>query len=152
MRAIKTLEHSLVPFNSILERAIEGRGYRMFAKLTMMDDFVDGFQLHQGHCPDPQSLRAFLKSHHLECLPLRRKGGPGYYFGQQIAGPFTADFTLQALISTTEAMRSPTLNPHNSTDHALIGQVDIARDIRGTFYAQGAFRNKYRELKKELER
>ena len=82
MKVVTALEASLLPFDNIVARALLGKGYPEFSKLLTMDDFVDGFQVHQGHCPDPRSLRALLKSHHLECLPLRPKGGPGYYFGQ----------------------------------------------------------------------
>ena len=81
MKVVKSLEASLVSFDSIMRRALVGRSYHEFSRLTAIDDFIDGFQLHQGHCSDPKSLRALLKSHHLECLPLKRKGDSGYYFG-----------------------------------------------------------------------
>ena len=43
MQAIKHHESSLVTFSSVIERAIMGRGYHKFSKLTAIDDFVDGF-------------------------------------------------------------------------------------------------------------
>lgn len=76
----------------------------MFTRLLKVSDFSDGFVVCQGHTDSPSKLKAFLKSHLLECLPLHRTKDDGYFFAQQAQGPFSIEFTVTALQNVVRDM------------------------------------------------
>ena len=96
----------LVPFKSVITKALAGRSYHEFNSLQRVGDFVDGFRIHRGGFLSMQTLQAQLKSHHLECLPLRRTKMSEYVFGQQLHGPHTIPFTIKALCDVAKTIRN----------------------------------------------
>ena len=89
-----------------MNECIKGSSRTVFMKLLKVSDFSDGFVIYQGHTDSPTKLKAFLKSHLLECLPLHKTKDDNYFFAQQAQGPFTIEFTVTALQNVVRDMAS----------------------------------------------
>ena len=97
MRIAKAYDAVLPLFDAVMEECTKDSQFLKFVKLSKVSDFSDGFVVYQGHCTSGSSLRAYLKSYHLDCLPLRGTTQPSYHFCQQGSGPFTIAFAVTAL-------------------------------------------------------
>ena len=64
---------------------------------------------------------------------------PDYVFGQQLHGPHTIPFTVEALRGAAEAIRSSSQELKCSSDKPVIELLDATRDVRGIFYSLDGF-------------
>ena len=151
MRIVKGYESVLVRFDAILEKCTRNSEYGMFTKLSKVSDFSDGFVINQGHNSGAAALKAYLKRHFLECLPLRGTKKQGYFFGQQAQGPFTLQFAVTVLQERARDMFHQ-LSARKQPLVPIVSKFDATRDLRGTFFvADDAFAGTCHQLLRSLE-
>ena len=105
----------------------------------------------RGHCKDAKALQAFIKSRRLECHPARMTSSNGYFFLQQCEGPFTVGYALQVLKDIVIDMSMQLSKAKIARPEPILAQIDMTRDLRGTFFIIDDWPNKAAVMKTMME-
>ena len=77
---------------------------------------------------------------------------PRHWWVQLKNGPYDVAHNIPILMKIANELRPPPAPGQMVNGRPVVAKLDSTRDIRGSFYAPGEWKNKHRELGQALER
>ena len=96
-------------------------------------------------------LQRMLKEHGLDYNTPLAKNPPGTFWQNLRSGPFDLCHNLPLLERVVSTLRQSQPARHHRVEGPVLQKIDSSRDIGGTFYAPGDWRQKLRLLAAGLE-
>ena len=153
-------EHSchLKSWRAILDPLVEGLRSQKFERLKSVDDFIDGFQLLVATSITARQLQQMLKDHGLDVKQPVSQQTPGRFWVQIATGPLDLPHNAPLLRTAIDALRmvgSQTDRAQPEVPHhegpPTLGKLDVTRDVAGSFYAKGDWKEQHKVIKEALQ-
>ena len=114
-------------------------------------DFIDGVQLLVDRKASGSQLQRIFKEQGLDVNQPLAKNPPGCFWLTLRSGPFGLAHNMPLLRAVVNSLRAADPVTYHPDRGPILQKVDSSRDVGGTFYATGNWRQKLKKLAEALE-
>ena len=143
---IKENKPLLVHWNAILHTCLADKEPKKFIRLKSVADFIDGLLVVVPKGIKTQQVQRIFRDHGLDVMPPRMQKKSGNFWVQLASGPYDLEHNIPILMQIAEEIRELQLVDLGIVYQPVVVKLDSTRDLGGSFYAAGNWKEKHREL------